>query len=158
MYFDDEAAAFRKKWYVSRPDPTEELLWPFFERQDDHVIKLSMILALADGRMVMCKRDVEEAVALTMMVYSRLPQLLEYAHRTPDTEMMAWLSEILRNKEGWISHSLLLKKASNRGANKTKFTEFISTLMERGDVIMASKKATGGKFYCWHTFKKAEIP
>jgi len=151
----DAAKAHHVAWYMKRPEPEDEMLQAFFARSDDLVLKLASLLALADNLgMVIEVRHLVGAIRLSNWVMNGLPEMLEYAHRTPETEMLQWLSTYLKghcsNGTRSVSHTAVLKAASNRGANSERLRDLMKTLIERQDVAMAPmKKGSGGKRYQW---------
>ncbi len=155
--FTPEADEWHDSWHRSLVSPEDDILHPFFDRMDDLVIKFSMCLAVADGfRMHITVQDLKDAIALCDWILEILPLLLEYSHRTQDTELLAWLCDYIKSRKGWVLHSMVLRRASGRGANASRFAELMRTLIERGDV-KTDWNDKGGRIYChWMNLKKEE--
>lgn len=154
VVLSDDARAHHEKWYMHRSEPTDEMLQAFHARSDDLVLKLSCLLALADGiSMTIERKHLIQAIRLSNWIMQGLPDMLEYAHRTPETEMLAWLSHYLRtrcsNGTSSVSHTVALKAATNRGAKKDGFRDLVTTLIERGEVKIVTNPGSVAKRYQW---------
>lgn len=149
MTMDDHADALHTWWIETRHEPVDDMLWHFYTHGDNLLIKLAMNLALADD----CKLVIEyghmaNAIALYEWVNAHLPEVLEFAHRTPDVERLELLSATIRQASGaWVQHSHVLRTVSNRGVTRESFESMLRTLVERGEVQLG--KGHGAKMYRW---------
>lgn len=143
-----EAGAGLHTWWVNeRVEPVDEALWPFYNHGDNLLIKLCMVFALADRRRLDIDYDhVSNAIALYEWVYERLPDVMEYAYRTPDVEKLDLVAAYIKRSAA-VEHAHLLRHASNRGVDRAGLDGLVKTLIERGDV--RAERGETGRAYRW---------
>jgi hypothetical protein len=148
--FDASAHELRDWWIQTRPQPVDELLWNYYEHGDNLVIKLSMIAAVADNyRMVVSYQHVETAIALYEWMFSQLPALLDFAHRTPESEKLEQIAAFIEHRQR-VAHSVVLRFATSRGVTREQFKNALDTLRERGDISFGKFVGrSGGRQYVW---------
>lgn len=147
----DEATAYRREWYRKRPAPQEQALEPSFNRADEMVHRLALLLRLAEidsrheaDRTVGLKH-LEEAIELWDCVSQDVPHVARLAHATKESTEVEITAEFIRRK-GYIGHSELLRKVGGRGMNKDMLKKAIETLVDRGEI----KESTGvNRGYTW---------
>lgn len=148
--FDEAADDLHDWWVRNRREPTDELLWHFYTHGDNLLLKLAMVVTLADQLKMVCEYEhMENAIALYEWVYAHLPGVLEFAHHTPELERLNIIKEQIQRAAGaWVWHRDVLRVTSNRGVPLTIFNDVVKTLVERGEVSMAVEK--GERWYRWH--------
>jgi hypothetical protein len=139
------AQEVHNNWYMNRPTVSEhEGTRPYWERQDDIVLKLAMIFCLMNSeKPLVLAGDMEEAIAYSNSVMHALPYVQEYTWQSKHTELCAFVLEILRRVGGPTPHSFVLKKVSNRGINANEFGLLMQTLIESGQVKTAVVRSSG---------------
>ena len=136
-------------WYTTRDWPGDESLVPAFKRQDDLVLKLSMILSLADDLgLVISAKHVARAIALSESVLKKLGDIQAAAATTPATRGIAFLQQYLKGMRRPIMRSEILRRFVSKGlGDKDALDVAIRTLEESGTV---TRRALGrGAAYQW---------
>lgn len=64
-------------WYQSIDDNIDPMMAAYVERKHVHVLRLALILALADKRLNVRQRDIEESIAIMEWVQKFIPLMLE---------------------------------------------------------------------------------
>lgn len=64
-------------WYQSISDNIDPMLAAYVERKHVHVLRLALILALADKRTEIKRRDIEDSIAIMGWVQTFIPVMLE---------------------------------------------------------------------------------
>lgn len=145
--WDTYADEYHTWWHDNRPEPDNPLLWHYYEHGDNLVHKLGMVLALSDGyKLVGEYEHMVGAITLYEWLYSQLPSVLEFAHRTPEVERLEMVAEFIASAP-FVKHADLLRTVSSRGVTREQFIGIIRTLVERGDVAQSDQ--FGGRSYRW---------
>lgn len=146
LYLSQEAQSTFNKWYMERSSPINHLMYPSWKRQPEVVLKVGMILALADRpSMIVDKHHILSAIVLSDEILIDAEYILNYI--TKIQNQGSYLVESLIREYKEIPHSKLLRLVYGR----TKMTarslrEIIETLREAG-VISERKGDQGGKIY-----------
>src|SRR6185503_13398107 len=143
-----DALANEQKWYEERPAPTDPDLQAAYKRQHDLMLKLAMILSLADGpSLTINSRIIANAQKLSDSVVRKMPNLISFGTMTPETRGLGVAEDFLRRCAGPVPHSMLLKRLSNRGYDADSVRKIMQTLVEMGKV---GRTGFGkGTFYTW---------
>lgn len=139
-----EAAAYYRNWYEDhtlRPSPTDPLMEAAFNRTDEMVHRLAMLLKLSsmdDVPTFFCNIPVdachfEEAIKMWLAIVQDVPETIKRAASTRDSEDVHGLEDVVRRYK-LIDHSTLLRRASNRGMNANRVDRVMRELIDRGDV------------------------
>lgn len=149
MSLDTYADELHTWWIETRSEPVDEMLWHFYTHGDNLVLKLAMVLALADQyKLVIEYKHMAGAIDLYEWVLAQLPNVLEFAHFNPERERIDLLAAYFqRNGHDWLPHVDVLRFASNRGMARDVFKMTLDTLIERGDVKVGSVGT--GRGYRW---------
>jgi len=148
MILDEHAEELHDWWIQNRAEPVDDMLWHFYTHGDNLLLKLAMVLALADEfKRTIEYHHVEGAIALYDWVLDHLGEVLEFAHYNPERERLELISTFLRHG-AMVSHVELLRFASNRGMDRQVFKMTLDTLIERGDVRVG-QASVGGRGYRW---------
>src|SRR6185503_14290828 len=79
-----DALANEQKWYEERPAPTDPDLQAAYKRQHDLMLKLAMILSLADGPSLTINSSIiAKAQKLSDSVVRKMPNLISFGAMTP---------------------------------------------------------------------------
>jgi hypothetical protein len=144
-----QAREIRHTWYQTRPAPEDTRLLPSWRRQDDLILKLSMVFSAMSGRgdMRITSREISLAQQYVIRAHKALPKLLSVAGQTPMTTGLNTVADFIRTAER-ISHSPLLKKLSHRGIHAQEAALHLTALMQQRDIECARLKG-GARVYTW---------
>jgi hypothetical protein len=136
-------------WYLHRPEPDDEAMIPTWKREHDLVLKLSMLLALADDprTAVVGVHHAIGAQRLAAKSALALPALVEYVALTRETEGLRLVREAVR-RAGTLPHVALARSMSQVGMTGDKLKLFIDTLVESG-WIRSTTVAKTLRTYVW---------
>lgn len=160
FHYTAEAKALHDAWYLARVEPQEALEEPAFNRADEMVYRLSLLIRLAqmdvtDDSLVhghtIGATHFQEALTLWDSLAAELPNTLRKASATERTASVDWVEETLKRNKA-MDHSTLLKRASNRGMDRDLLRSAIETLKEREVIHEEIIVQTGGrprKVYRW---------
>ena len=148
MMLTAEAREFEEYWYQQREPPEDDLLLPVWKRQHDLLLKLAMLLCLADGGAgVISRQHVVWAQKLAVQALKAMPDVQSAAATTPDTAATHAARELLR-RNGRLQHSTLLRMVFSRGVNATQLREAVAGLIEAKQVTR-EPGPRGGWVYQW---------
>jgi hypothetical protein len=120
---EDEAVERGTRWYHNRKFPETKEEQPNWKREQDLVLKLSMILCLADGGALVIRRaHLEEAIKMSASVQKNIPKLVELSKATNETEVEDKLLDIFRK----------LSQAPTVQERKIRLTELGDRMRKRG--------------------------
>jgi hypothetical protein len=138
----DEAWAWHDKWYTSRTTPEDRNMRPSFNRADEMLLKLAMLLCLAewdsigdpDGfEGVIQVRHMEGALELWESIAATLPVILRSSMTTYQTVLLDRVEEAMKRFRS-IGHSDLAKRLVTKGLRGADVHRGIAELLDRGDV------------------------
>jgi len=119
-----DAEELERRWVLTRPAPTDEKLYAIWEGEPAIILKLSMIMALADmitwppnqPRFIIETKHFLEARRLLSEVREDVRRVISLGLQTREnTQQEAVRKEIKR--AGTIQHYILLRKVSNKSIN-----------------------------------------
>jgi len=148
MSLTDEAEKYVNEWYLNRSEPEDDLMKPAWNRQRELVLKLAMLLRLSDGETL--KIDyyhIRHAIKLSMINEGSMPDLVEFASRTPETSAEAQIARVLQRART-MGHSDLLRRVYRYGIGAQKAKMAISDLRQKGMIVITTTR-TGGGEYTW---------
>ena len=139
-----EATLFYRNWYESetlRPSPTEKILEPAFNRSDEMVHRLSMLLRVAKLEGVplgvtdleVGVSHIQEAIAIWEALMRDVPEIVKIAAATKESGEVEIVREVVRRLKV-VDHSSLLRRVGNRGLNAERLRPALSHLIEAGEV------------------------
>lgn len=161
--FTPAAQALHDEWYMQRAEPADSLEEPGFNRSDEMVFRLSLLLRLSEidlvvddhgqGAMISPHVDVchfTEALHLWEGLAADMPATMRKASATERSNVVDVVGEILQRSKA-IDHSTLLKRVGNRGMDHAMLQSAIATLKERGEITEELVKTAGRprKVYRW---------
>lgn len=133
------AERIEEQWYVTRPAPEDDAMFPTWKREHDLCLKLAMGVALAeieeDEPLLIRGNHMETAQRLVVACHKAAPKLQTAAHQTRDSEHLELVRRIIRvaGPDG-IDRSSLQRKLSAKGILKERMDEAISTLATEGAI------------------------
>jgi hypothetical protein len=135
-----EAAESEVAWYLGRPEPSDPDLAAAWKRQHDFMLKLAMLLTLADGPdLTITAPTLAQAQRLSDHAVSKMPQVLSVSQMTEATRGLPLARAFLaRYAGGTVPHRVLLKHLTNKGLDARAIQMAMQTLVEMGEVQSAS--------------------
>jgi len=159
-----EAAEYYKEWYESptmRPSPNDKLMEPAFNRSDEMVHRLAMILKLSSMNESMLPGYLtsvqieqpffEEAVKFWDGVLQDIPHTIRQAAATKESAEVENVAEIIKRLKV-LDHSTLLRRCGSRGMNADQVKVALRTLTEQLDVEAGVEQTAPGhtkRVYKW---------
>lgn len=139
--FSTPAASWYDRWYRKNRHPAiEDLrLSGYYERKQDHLLKLALILNVtckADN--LLCVEDLENALALLDYLEPRLPDTFRHIEATAIGRSHQRVIQQIGRSGGRITHSLLLRRLRN-WMNAKQLKEVVETLKEAGLIDMETE-------------------
>lgn len=152
MLMTDQAFEFEDQWYqgklkgkYARPEPINDTLAPFWLEEQDSMLRLSMLLSLADGgKLVIEKKHVTSALDLIIAGRGNINSIIELATKTPDMAALEEVSNILK-RYSKIGHSTLLRKVTKKNYNAKDLKEALGHLSQERRVRKYGGRDKEGK-------------
>lgn len=149
----DDAQDVRQQWLRNREVPEDEFLRPAYQRDDDLLMKLAMILSVAESdKLVIERTHIARARTLVAEARASLPMLVNLAHATSQSDGLGSTMSLLK-RSGYMTQANLLKVLAGRGVTAEMLRKYICTL-ELADRITVHK-TTRGWAYEWKSESKA---
>lgn len=160
-----DAAEWYQTWYESheyRPSPTDPLLEASFNRDDEMVHRLALLLTLAEMDNIpgyeceipVTSQTFYQAVELWQNLQQGVPETIRVASATRESTDVDTVGELIR-RHSTIDHSTLLKRVGNHAINASRLKTILSELEYERQVIKSDVEAVGhGKtkrVYKWMT-------
>lgn len=149
MLLTQDAEKFINEWYLNRDKPEDDLLKPVWNRQREMVLKLAMVLRLTDGgtELVIDFYHLQAAVKLSRIVGETMPDLVEFASRTPETKTESAVARLMQSL-GTVDHTTLLKKVYRYGIAGRQLHMAMMDMKNKGQVLY-ERSEKGGVLYTW---------
>lgn len=143
-----DARRIEEQWYNSRPAPDEEALIPAWKRDHDMLLKLAMILSLADGfDLIIEARHMAKAQQLVAEARRNMPDIVDFASINQETDGLVMVRKLIKEAKR-IPHSTLLRMTSRKGIIGQRLETYIKTLVQEKRISIAFGER-GGKIYVW---------
>lgn len=128
--FDD----IEEQWYLERPAPEDEALWPSWKREHDLVLKLAMVLMACEPwpiaqQLRLDARHIVRAQQLTRGAMASVPALVAAASATRFTANLDIVQATIERAKA-ITFSSLLRRLSGRGISGGELKEHLRTLVD----------------------------
>jgi hypothetical protein len=150
------AEAYVEKWYQSRPEPTQEMLFSIWKRQKEMLFRVAMVLCAADGKgQVIQYHHIKQATLVVKQMEMGAIRLLKYVAESREAKPINDTEEILK-KYLYMKHTDLLRKMrSNFGLNAVTVKAAVEALEQEGVVVASRYKAGSqyGKLYTYVGYK-----
>jgi len=142
-----DAREVEEQWYYERKAPEDDALYPTFRRQHDLLLKLSMLLALADGgELIITRPHVVAAKTLVSAAEHAVPDVVSLASMPPEAGGFIMVRDTIQ-RLGRVRRSVLTQKCSRRGISAAKIDEHVRTL--RAANIIRMFHAERATWYEW---------
>jgi hypothetical protein len=130
-----DAEHFYREWYVTKRSEftdSNKFFAGYFERKPDHMLRLAMILAIADGGdFELAQGHLQKAVSILNWIERYMPDAFEEMQTQGVGEEHKRIVTYLKKHGGQARHSELLRHVSYR-MNARQFNELTTTLRGAG--------------------------
>ena len=134
------AKDFYSDWYMNRKLEAGTRMSGYFERKHIHLLKIAMILAIAESdTKVIDVRHCKAALVLLEQVEDWMPDAFAYIGATVEAQVEQQILEFLRSRGGYATASVLLKHIRKSIKGKRDFDTIMDTLRASGTVISQIK-------------------
>jgi hypothetical protein len=157
MILEEDADRYCEDWYNTFVPPDDSVeLESFYARYHDHILKVAMLLAVCeDASMNVTLQNVKDAMTICERTVDRASEAFEFVGSTREAILGEKVLNNLRKAQGWIQHSVLLRRLYKYVRNAEEFSEIIMTLISQQRVLMDTSRE-GGIFYALPEFKKSK--
>jgi len=123
------AKRIRSAWFHNRPEPSEQLLYPTWLRQDDLSIKMAQNFSACESHdLVIRARHMEMSLKVIAGSYRAVRMIVHASSQTGDTRSVDIISQVIR-RVGVIRESALAQRALNEGVGRRSTFEALQTLL-----------------------------
>lgn len=138
--------AFHADWYHANKAQIREAgdrrMAFYYSRKEQHILKLSMLLAVSEGRFWGEARDLELANKCLTLEEHYLPMIFNQMIESRGSQHITKACEFLKGADGLLQHSKLLKKMVHYVGDAGGFKELIRTMTGMG-IIKTHINKTG---------------
>jgi hypothetical protein len=153
FHFSQAALRLYKRHYNERPEPEDEYederLRGYSSRKDVHLLKLAMVLSLADNdSLELSERDISGAIEGINWLDQGFPSVFAGVGRSAAAEDCSRIYrevDLDTRKFGFATYSNIIRKNYNN-LNSQEVDLVLKTLLEGGAIVEAYKKDTKGRF------------
>lgn len=150
------AAEMERRWNLSRQPPTDEDMKPAWRREPVLLLKLAMLLSLAEGGdLVIAKRHIREALPLLRDAHRPMAELVQQASAVRDTRLFKMVSSAIK-VSGRINRSVLLRRFSTKGLTRDILNDIVGTLETEHSIVTEYAKPHG-RVSCWYRWRSPAI-
>jgi hypothetical protein len=151
----EDAARLYDTWYESeteRPSPADPIMEPAFNRTDEMVHRLAIVLKLSsmdDIPGYFTTLEIEEpffreAIQMWNAIMADVPETIRRAASTRESTDADTIAEIIKRHSA-IDHSTLLRRARNHGMNADRVRRGLDTLDQSNEVRLDLEAVGRGK-------------
>lgn len=154
---DDSARRWHEDWYRKRVAPEDKQLQPSFNRGDEMLHKLAILIALSEWDHAasdnvpasITAAHLQRACGYLDQVIMEMPEIFRQAAATPQTKNIDVVADIIFRKK-IIDRTSLMKLASSKGLDKDDLNRALANLFQM-DKIEEGKPIIGSraKIYQW---------
>lgn len=145
----EQAERLSENWYMTRQAPTDAAVIPSWKREDDLVLKLSMLFSLCDDvDLVITEQHVTYAQRLSRTLHGALPVLMRHAAtQNPEGRAYTFVSDRIHEAKR-IAHTVLLRQFAAKGLGGADAMRVaLDTLRQEKRVVLL--QGPSGMFYEW---------
>jgi len=157
-----EALEVENDWVQRRPAPTDPGLFAIWQREQSMVLKLSMLLSLADKvfwekeqELVITSKHIADAQTLLDDVRRNIKEIAALGHQSRETIQQSSVREIIKDSKR-IQHSVLLRRVEHKAIN-TKLLSLIIDNMVATDEVERVWEGDGKSRKCIYQWRKIII-
>ena len=153
--FEMSADAYEneEQWYLTRPEPEEERMKPFWRREQDLILKIAMVLSACQSFDLVIKlAHLLQARDLVAQVRKRLPWVMTAAAGTEAMRRIRWVENFIKSRRGeWVRRAELAQKARNAvNVRASELDMIIDDLVAMELVDIEAKGKRTSWRYTWH--------
>lgn len=143
--WSSDAIPYWDKWYQGLKLPDDEIMAGYYESKHIQVLKVAMLLALAedDIRLVVTVPLLEQAIAMLDILELNMPKLSVAAGRNELAVPMQTVLELLTKNDGWLPEKVL-KRLIEKDLNPMEQISVIRHLTETEQVFVRDVKDSKG--------------
>ena len=154
----DEAKEFYANWYINSKLEAGTRMAGYFERKHIHLLKIAMILVVAEGdKLLIDVRHCEAALALLAQIEAWMPDAFAYIGATTEARVEQQILEYLRSHKGYAKAPVLLKHVRKSVKGKKEFSAIMATLEASGTVVSRMKDDDKGNKDLYYVFTEAYL-
>jgi len=136
VYISPRAKEWYESWYSThlKTPAADEKFAGYHSRKPDHLLRVAILLRIADTRaLTLLPQDMTDALKMLDWLEKSLPEVFAAVTETPEGAMVRRILDQLQEAGGTMTHSMLLRKNTNRVSAK-QFYELMNTLIDSGQV------------------------
>ena len=136
FYVTPEARDFYADWYMKFKPDTGTRMSGYYERKHIHLLKVAMVLAIAEGdRRVIDVKHCKAALVLLEQLEAWMPDAFAYIGATLEARVEQEVLNFLRSNDGYAKASVLLRHVRKSVRGKREFDAIMNTLSAGGTVV-----------------------
>ena len=140
FFVTSKAKDFYSDWYMERKLEAGTRMAGYFERKHIHLLKIAMILAIAEGdTKIIDVRHCKAALVLLEQIEDWMPDAFAYIGATTEAQVEQQILEFLRSCRGYATAPTLLKHVRKSVKGKREFDAIMTTLEASGTVVSQIK-------------------
>lgn len=141
---DLHAMQVDEEWYLNRPEPQDERLYPWWRRESDLALKLAMIMSLCRGQSLhISVEDITQAHELVREARDAMPRIIQWATRSALNETELVIETYLQAWKGrWMRRTSLSGELRKRNVSVRVLDEALETLIACGFVETRNRSKT----------------
>lgn len=143
-----QAEEVDRDWYMTRPQPQDPRLMPFWRRESDLALKLGMILSLCRGQTLRIEaEDITEAHTLVRQAREAMPKIISWTGSGKLGVKEREVEQFVRVRKTWVRRARLLQHMKFHNVSLKELEEICAELEAMGNII--SRKRGNTMEYKW---------
>lgn len=143
-----QAEEIDREWYLTRQEPQDERMMPFWKRESDLSLKLAMVLSLCRGQsMVIEAEDITGAHDLVRQAREAMPKIIAWATESTMTAKERELETFLKVRKGFVRRSRMLQHMKQHGMGLKELEDICDEMEAAGKLL--SRRNGNTKEYKW---------
>jgi len=161
----EEARVFQRAWYKGSIEPDDPKLLPSYNRANEMVYRLSLLLRLSELEREAPRqiewhpeeryielRHFKEAVSMwDAVLYYDIPGVHSRASSTMETTDVDIAARFIKRLKE-VDHTVLLQRVHHYGIHRLRLKAALDTLKERGDIVSTRVDGGSGRLKWVHTW------
>lgn len=151
-----EAIAWYEQWYegMQRAKVDDLMLLGFFERKQDILLKIALILAACEGRNTIGEADMDRAHMIVTWTQERMFHAFKNVHLSENGQLSQKIMDFVGMMGGAISRREVLRKFGGRLRNGVQDLENIERVLVEGGQIALEERKGHGVPSIWYVMKE----
>lgn len=136
-----DAEKWFEDWYMALPDFPEHSLPAFHERKHDHLLKLSMVLSVAESDDMIIHRDhLETALVFLEIAEDGIDSAIQYIGASGEFGVADKIMKGIKSKGGEAFHSDIMRMVYRYVRNAQEFNGIVEMLIHAGLIVQGKHK------------------